>query len=384
MTQERCVHLHNWWTCTHKPINELQAFSKSEFRPKRLQKPTYLKALDHLLANLLYADKVNAYVVYSRDNTNSPVIKTLIEWMISAGMVEHQKGQRNQYKKQASRVWLSEVKRLEMKKRRVSFMLANDEPFITLRDSEKNTLPLPNKPRIIKQLNEPCRAMNRLWLEQEACFSDGRPVDPFLMRVFNEDLDHGGRFYFGSQTEPSENRKGILINGEPTVELDYKAIHFNLLYAEAGIQFAGDPYLTDSYDRTVIKLAMLSFLNCENRGAWCANITRSGNPANASMKGFIDGIPAGTKGLELAKAIDERHAPIADKFHTKDIGITLQNKDSQIMSQCLLECANLNIPVLPYHDGIRCPESALGSVYQIMKDAYKQVMKGFDIEVEIE
>jgi len=299
-------------------------------------------------------------------------------------MVEHEKGRRNQFKGVASRVWLSEESKLELSKRKVSYMLAKGIPFLKMKDDKKESMSLPNKPTVIKRLNAPCEAMNRLWLQNDAVFGhNGKSVTPFMYRSFNESFDFGGRFYFPSQTENKEYRKSILINGEPTVELDYKAIHFNMLYAEKGIQFEGDPYLTEGYDRKVIKLAMISFMNCENRSAWCGTVTRSGNPNNSHMDGFIDGMPINVKGKELAAAIDKRHAPIADRFHKPKIGVRLQRKDSEIMSQCLLECAKLSIPVLPYHDGIRCAESALQSVYKIMKDAYKSVT-GFDIVVEVE
>ena len=382
---EMGLHLHQWWTCTKAPTTELQAFSLSPNKPKRLHKQTYLKELNHLLANLLYAASVNRYVIYKRDNTKSSVLKNLVDWMISCGMVEHEKGIRNQFKATASRVWLSDTAKLDLEKRKVKHMLAKGIPFLKMKDAQKVAVPLPNKPTVIKRLNAPCEAMNRLWLENAALFGhNGKPVTPFMYRSFNESFDFGGRFYFPSQTENKEHRDSILINGEPTVELDYKAIHFNLLYAEKGIQFEGDPYLTEGYDRKVIKLAMLSFMNCEHRAAWCGTITRSGNPDNKDMDGFIEGMPLGVQGKELAAAIDNRHAPIADLFHKPKIGVRLQRKDSEIMGICLLECAKRKIPVLPYHDGIRCAQSALQDVYEIMKNAYRDVTKGFDILIEID
>lgn len=381
---EKGLHLRSWWTCNKTPLNEFNQFKLSSYRPKRLVKKSYLAELNHLLANLIYAANVGRYVIYIRDTKGSgSVTNRIIDWMTDCGMVHHVKGQRNQFKGIASRVWLTEQTKLDFTRRKVEVQLAKGIPFIQLRDANKKTVSLPSKPTLIKQLNAPCEAMNRLWLQNDAVFSDtDEPVTPFLHRSFNESFDFGGRFYFPSQTEPSQRRDSILINGESTVELDYKAIHFNLLYADIGLQFTGDPYVTEGYDRKVIKLAMLSFLNCEHRAAWCANITRSGNPDNAHMKGFIDGMPLDVQGKNLAAAIDERHAPIADQFHKTKIGIRLQRRDSEIMSICLLECSKLNIPVLPYHDGIRCPESAKEGVYKIMKDAYKQVT-GFEIVVEV-
>ena len=41
---------------------------------------------------------------------------------------------------------------------------------------------------------------------------------------------------------PSEFRRYITIDGEPTIEMYYSAHHPRLFYAEKGIEFEGDPY----------------------------------------------------------------------------------------------------------------------------------------------
>jgi hypothetical protein len=56
-----------------------------------------------------------------------------------------------------------------------------------------------------------------------------------LYRVFNNSsFKQGGRFYGAWwQSVPREYRGLIRINGKPTVELDYRAIHPRILYALA-------------------------------------------------------------------------------------------------------------------------------------------------------
>jgi hypothetical protein len=60
-----------------------------------------------------------------------------------------------------------------------------------------------------------------------------------LHRVFldrRHKLDRGGRFYGAwYQNIPKEYRQHIMIDGAPTMELDYSALHPNLLYYHAGV-----------------------------------------------------------------------------------------------------------------------------------------------------
>ena len=65
-----------------------------------------------------------------------------------------------------------------------------------------------------------------------------------LHRVFNDGRwDHGGRLYGGHwEYAPKARRKLLTINGEPTAELDFKALHPRLLYGRLGLEMASDPY----------------------------------------------------------------------------------------------------------------------------------------------
>ncbi|PQJ58496.1 hypothetical protein BTO08_22315 (plasmid) [Photobacterium angustum] len=387
-------HLVDYWSLNKDPNTELEEFYSSEFSPKR-KNSKYRSKLSTLLANLIQASKSNSAVIYGRASKDCQMTVKLVDWLIGTGKAEGVKGVRSSFTKQSSIVWLSSQFVLELKAKKISTHLDIDKDFIILRDEQKNKVPF-KKSKRTKELNKAAALHNKLWLQSEAFFGDGSAVIPFVCRIFNGDFKHGGRFYFYSQTEKKEKRANILIDGEPTVELDYKSLHFHLLYALESYQLENDPYLVSGYDRKVIKLAMLSFINSEDRGAWCANITRSGNP-NFIKKvlawkksntrkgvswsdGVVEGIPLGTQGKDLAYAIDLTHHPIQHLFHTPKIGLTLQNKDSQIMATCLTELALLGIPTLPYHDGIRCPLSKVEVVKKVMQEAYKKEV-GFNIQV---
>lgn len=393
-------HLVEWWTLNKEPREELEQFKMSEYRPERMSRK-YLSKLNVLLANLLQASRTNSAVIYGRRSQDCQMTIKLVDWLVGTGRANGVIGIKNSFTKKSSTVWLSNKSIYKLQSKKIAVSLNTNKAFIILRDKDKKCVKLPARSQLLKSLNEPAYQHNKLWLKAEATFEDGSPVIPFVYRVFNVDFKHGGRFYFHSQTEKKSAREGIKIDGEETVELDYKALHFNLLYAMSNVQLNGDPYIIEGYSRKVIKLAMLSFINSENRSSWCGNITRSGNPElvkkaqkwkalpnnqknskwRKGFEGLIEGIPENTKGRELANAIDENHSYIKDLFHTTNIGLILQRKDSEIMSYCLTALAERGIPTLPYHDGIRCQVSKLLEVKEIMENSYKYCT-GFSIIVD--
>jgi len=85
------------------------------------------------------------------------------------------------------------------------------------------------------------------------------PIDPYLHRVF----------------------KRITIDGEPTVELDYSALHPNLLLWRTGGALSADPYTEIAgkagITRELVKALLLRLINSENVSDFCRVVTSSGN-----------------------------------------------------------------------------------------------------------
>ena len=75
--------------------------------------------------------------------------------------------------------------------------------------------------------------------------SDYFSAPPRLRRVFSRaSFDMGGRAYGPWQSLPVRHRAMMLINGEPTLEPDFVALHPSIIYALRGVHFVGDPYET--------------------------------------------------------------------------------------------------------------------------------------------
>jgi len=165
-----------------------------------------------------------------------------------------------------------------------------------------------------------------------------------LYRVFNnESWDAGGRFYGGWWMRlSSEARARITIDGEPVVELDFKALHPRLAYHLAGQPFPpdDDPYdLGPSWakvDRGDIKVAFNKLLA----------VGPGGKPKKP--KALI--LPRGCSYPKLLKALEDKHRPIQGWLRAGR-ALELQRLDSIIAEKVMdYFTGSMERPVLPVHD----------------------------------
>ena len=231
-------------------------------------------------------------------------------------------------------------------------------------------------------------------------------------RIFNDNLQAGGRFYNtvgGVQTLPQKRRKTMQINGENVVELDFKAIHPALLYEKARQkapdvvdywiehQWEGEfkPYPTfspvfspnDMSDehtvRRLHKFAMLVGLNAKNIAGAVAGLSqeffddKKRAPEDRRYGEISYGVGLRGKPTFPSKKICEHvmlwNKPISE-FFFKDVGVILQNVDSDIMALVIEELYGMGEVLLPMHDSIIVRESIADEAETIMRKAYKQLM----------
>ena len=385
---------------------------------KRFHKKKYYVAFDMLLANLLNAHYREAQLLISRDNTHrvyralnpdrisNKTLKVCCDYLAEKNLIALLIGKANAHDKNAS--WCIPLMPLvaELEKNKARVLLRGNAHLAIVRDKDDNPIsPFTNRNKAFElaRLAAPVKRHYQTWLEHTATL-DGNYLLPWLRRLFNLNMEHGGRFYANYQNLPFAIRDQILIDGERTIERDYKAIHFYILYALEGLQFIGDPYRIKDHEhlRSAFKALCLKLVNIENLSAFKACITKSGNPAlqqlNSAYKarrevyesyralglkateprkpkaleGFIEGLPVGSKGEELLSLLLERHKPVAHHFGTDKIGLKLQRLDSEIMANALDRLEG--IPCLPVHDSIRCKVSDCEAIDSAMKAAFKEVM----------
>ena len=181
----------------------------------------------------------------------------------------------------------------------------------------------------------------------------------FVRRIFSRGRwDLHGRFYGGFWQQVSEDlRKGIFINGNPTIEVDYKALHVTLLYAQFLNEQKVWPYGEDPYDLDVqlsqsvprdvqrkrVKSLVLQAINANSRKAAFSAFrdnAKSGTPEKKLTNEYLE---------RLLNAFLEEH-PELHEFIATDTGVNLMRLDSDITEEIIRIMTDKGIPVLTIHD----------------------------------
>lgn len=186
--------------------------------------------------------------------------------------------------------------------------------------------------------------------------------DRKMTRSFNNGtFAHGGRLSGGFwQKMTKRQRKGIRIDGEPTVTLDYRQMGPSIHYGLEGISFVGDAYAVPGYEfhRAGIKKVF---------GA----MTHAGNRFN-QLDGLEAGaLPAGASLSRVCRDIEAYHAPIAHRFYCRS-GMEAMRTESDIIVGVMLELTALGIVGLPIHDAVLVMEDEADSVEDVMRSVFIQ------------
>ena len=176
-------------------------------------------------------------------------------------------------------------------------------------------------------------------------------------RIFSRgSFEFHGRFYGGFwQRLNEENRRLIHIDGKPTVEVDFKALHVKLAYAITNrfSVYENDPYIIEwpqslnhipEYTRRgIVKSLILFGINAKS--------------LNSAYRSFRQDCKNGSleKRLtdkQLLLIIDSflRYHPFMKHCLGADMGISLMNYDGKITAEIMHLLTKLNVPVLTIHD----------------------------------
>ena len=157
----------------------------------------------------------------------------------------------------------------------------------------------------------------------------------------------GGRFYGPWwQAVPGDQRKHFQINGNPTVELDYSAMHIHILYGYEGQNYYklfpkdDDPYLLPDYgeyERKVLKYGILIALNGGGIGAIREKLKEEG---------------LYKKGMKLQGILDKFSAkhPLISHYLNSEIGLKTQYTDSCVAEYVIKKLTSKGIACLCIHD----------------------------------
>ncbi len=207
-----------------------------------------------------------------------------------------------------------------------------------------------------------------------------------------EDVDlmrkQGARLYqigmHGYQSIPKDDRAALLIDGKPTVELDYVSLHPCMLLNVAGQKCPK----TDLYSqvlkelgirktkqrRAAIKIIILVATNIDSLRGFYGYLGRDSKEYRMHLKGL-------TRPKAIYDAIINLYPELQPYVCNGKYGFGLQVEDSEIMIGVLETLAKNGIVGLPLHDSVICQEEYKDTVEQVMKEVYQQRM-GFDILVK--
>jgi hypothetical protein len=353
----------------------------SALKPSRLN-----DALSALLANALYAAGrgPEAWVFYSRDRNHYASFKgtartrfysrdtmvAAVDVLVRLGLIRHLKTAPSQYAELRSRIQATAALiELGVGIKAADFAF-DPSPAVVLRDKGGQPVHV-HETRRLRLIRRDVEDQNA-FLERFTITVDpavGRyddrgflyagdrwfnPLRRRYYRVFNGDFRRGGRWYGPYwQSLSAQARKAILINGEPTVELDYRTCHPRLLCAIAGLVLPFDDPDFDFYGgkgvkRKQNKLAFNLALNARDERTGIAAI---------SQKFREEGWPCRYLYVRaVLRRLTRRHPELARYFNT-GIGLRLQNIDAQMCAEVQRRLREQGVPCLSVHDSFIVPET---------------------------
>jgi len=265
------------------------------------------------------------------------------------------------------------------------WVITNPKELVILRDSEgkhkdyKDTLETHRIRSTLKQANHVNNAV-------DIRFNNTR-ISTSLQAIYREKLTWYGRLHTSGyrhlQGFSEEEREEITIDGYPVAELDFSALHPNLLYAEEDIQYSGDPYLVvDKREeaRLFLKTILLALLNSKDitTAERAANYWLHNHPEEREQLHAI-GI---NKARPFIEKFNEVHKLIAHHFCSgKSTGMRTMNKDARIALDVVSHFINQNIPILPIHDSFIVQRQYMDELRQVMHEAYARHTGGFKIQI---
>jgi hypothetical protein len=185
-----------------------------------------------------------------------------------------------------------------------------------------------------------------------------------LYRVFNRgDFDHGGRFYGGWwQIIKSHARPKITIDGQHTIEADFRGFNPAVLLAEAGQPIPEDPYSpivgpnAHKEFRDHAKDTLAALLNSKS------GTTEEPRDFNSARWGM-------TAEDFRQKVLDA--FPMMRAMLGTDKGMKLQRLESDLAEAIMLHFVRQGHAILPIHDAFIMQAHLERELVQVMKDTFK-------------
>ena len=204
----------------------------------------------------------------------------------------------------------------------------------------------------------------------------------FSYRVYNDSkLSFGGRFYGPTyQCESQNARSEIIINGFPTVEIDYSAYHLGMLYNLENLSISDNTYDlfgSNPQLRKSVKLMFNMLLNANTKNSaiaaynWALNQYYTNPDKRQKMLAIKHEMEKNNLSSQnIVDKIIECH-PKINKYLYTGFGRNLQRIDSDISANILKKMIDKDIPSLVVHDSFIVPEQNAAELENVMRESYR-------------
>ena len=185
-----------------------------------------------------------------------------------------------------------------------------------------------------------------------------------LYRVFNRgSFDLGGRFYGGWwQLIKKHARRKITIDGQYTIEADFRGFNPAVLLAEAGQPIPDDPY------SPIVGANAPDDLR-DHAKATLAALLNSKTGTTEEPRDFDSARWGMTAEDFRAKVLDA--FPMVPAMLGTDKGLTLQRLESDLAEAIMLHFVRQGHAILPIHDAFIVQAHLERELVQVMKDTFK-------------
>ena len=162
-----------------------------------------------------------------------------------------------------------------------------------------------------------------------------------------------------------------------TRELDYSAIHPNIIYAIENIPLPNsyEPYTLQGYEgnkklRDLVKKILLRIINAENYASVLFSVKRD-------FANLEQDIPSSIGSFKkLFKEIEKKQHAIKDKYFYSGKGRYLQYLDSKLAESVILQfIRDFKTPILPMHDSFIVREGYQNDLKKLMRYKFKKMFK---------
>lgn len=398
---------------------DLKRYSGAKTRAKR--QAVLERITGRVLGNALYGYLKEKPVAYSRSNARKakhpywdelkgleeiaspPDLALVVDSLEAEGLLDNFKAPQNSSLSYVS-MFRAKPKLIALLRKAMPFdiggLLSYEKKavsFVTLKDYKPSEIRLCfGETEETKRLE----TLGRHWASVNAMYRTSHPDERLFSWewfkrshfAFRGDWYYLGRLYHNLSEWPLEKRSLITVDGEATVEWDFKALHINLLYSHfQGKLCTGDAYSIPHYPYNVDKVMgrKLAKVVCNVGAINSSSIVEAVRNVNGAIYGYVDddtGKWIAPRSFELRDWLKREgigvtrdviqtfvnHHKDVEEFLFRGNGLVLQRMDSSILTRVLSSFSDAAMWIVPFHDSFRVKASNESKLIEEMRKAFKE------------